>query len=190
MVSSCDTIRPWLPLAGEKWIESPSATTFNDSLHERFTMKLLLSLILAFGLIGCANTKNSELSKWSADTHEKAKSGEIKWSQYYIQLFENIEKADLGQSKGHALYVANNLITASQKYESGQISKEQFEGEQRSAKAYTANIEAQIQKEEEIRYSNGLDAMQNSFKQSQQYYQRQIDKQRTCTTYGNTTTCR
>ena len=40
------TLSPWLPLAGEKWIESPSATTFNDSLHERFTMKLLLLAFL------------------------------------------------------------------------------------------------------------------------------------------------
>ena len=40
----------WLPLAGEKWIESPPAITFFDSLHVRFNMvnKELLQDIFSY----------------------------------------------------------------------------------------------------------------------------------------------
>jgi len=152
---------------------------------------LLIALMLTF-LTGCAVVRQNELHKWSDANKSLAQSGQIKWSDYYTQLFDKIEEADLGIHRGPALQATNGLIASAKQYERGQITKEQFENAQRSAKAQVANARAAAiaNDDDDDAVSAGFNSMAGAFKQNQQYFQNKIDRQFTCTRNGNTTNCR
>jgi len=151
-------------------------------------MKHIITILALVLLTGCAAVRQSELVKWSDATKAMAQSGQIKWSDYYTQLFDKIEEADLGIHKGYSLQAANGLIDAAKQYENGQISKEQFEAAQRSAKAYVAQARSAIIANSDDGVSSGMNSMSNAFKQNAEYFQSQQRSSRTI--QSNQTTCR
>lgn len=111
---------------------------FVDRLHAQeqhsqfLTMKKILSILfVALVLFGCASPQQSaqmqELKRWQAQAKSNAESGRMKWSAYYSEYWERLnvmpphpQKTDLQQSLAE-------LIPIARQYESGQISKDQFE---------------------------------------------------------------
>lgn len=104
------------------------------------------TLIVAFLILlsGCAMQPQPvhPMVEWSRVNKPLAEQGKIKWSDYYKGLYQQgltlqspIQPAFLEQ--------VNNLIKRAQEYESGQITKDQFDGYRRDyqvtmAKAYQA----------------------------------------------------
>ena len=97
--------------------------------------KILSILFVALVLSGCASPQQSaqmqELKRWQAQAKSDAESGRMKWSAYYSQLWERLnvmppdpQKTDIQQSLAE-------IIPIARQYESGQISKEQFEDTRR-----------------------------------------------------------
>lgn len=95
-------------------------------------------------LAGCATTARQpspeylELQRYVAATKPLAQNGTIKWSDYYEGLYSR--QAAVG-APGEALAGINEALRAAQKYESGAISKEDFQYQQRAIRAQLVTMQ-------------------------------------------------
>jgi hypothetical protein len=147
-------------------------------------MKSLSKLIFIFfiftGLLsGCV--VDQALQKWSVENYAAAEAGKMPWSEYYLQFYKQAE-ASQQPNKGAMLGRINAMITLAKMYESGQITKDQFETGQRMAKAEQAIDDENAELQTRRAMAAGFKAMGDA------------NKSVTCSTYGYgnsaTTTCR
>lgn len=103
-------------------------------------MKKLIMLFMVFFLCSCANMQNNNVSKYAESNIKLAKAGEMKWSDYYKGLYDELSKIN-SNSKGEYLQLANTMIDASLDYENGKLTKDQFESIQRDAVAKGSMID-------------------------------------------------
>lgn len=155
-------------------------------------MKKLLLVCLISTLFGCAQMQYQHVNQYASTNLPLAKSGEMKWSDYYKGLFTEISKAG-GDGSGDLMSITNTLIDASYAYENGKITKEQFESVQRAAMADGNKVSAQVQANNAQRaqaaYANYLRS-QALQRQSQPVYQApQMPIRTNCFTNGAYTNC-
>lgn len=118
-------------------------------------MKLFI-LACAFALSGCAT--DLALTKWTEDNQVKAQAGSISWTDYYTQLYQRTEAANI-TGKGQALNRVNVMIAAARAYDAKQMSKEDFQNLQRIARAQQAIDEEAADNETRRRMAIGLNSM-------------------------------
>lgn len=123
---------------------------------------------------------------------EMAKSGQIKWSEYYNEVFTMFEKSNYSD-KGFMMQYLVTAISMAKKYESGQISADEFD-------LYRKQLSADITSVEETKRAQQQQAQReyDDETQRQLFIMRQNQNRRspqlncTTTTYGSTaqTNCR
>ena len=96
------------------------------------TMKKILStLFVALVLSGCASPQQSaqiqEHKRWQVQAKSDAQSGRMKWSAYYSELWERLNVMPPDSKNTDIQQSLVELIPVARQYESGQISKDQFE---------------------------------------------------------------
>lgn len=138
-------------------------------------MKAIATVVIAAALLaGCASPQVRELSMWVAATKEQAVSGQIKWSDYYKQLYQRVANLPIGTGgKPKYMEASSGLIDASLAYEAGKIDKEQFESAQRTAQNLIASEEQARATQSAAAWAAAMQNISNSYKQSSQYYQNQ-----------------
>lgn len=94
---------------------------------------LILAIVIT--LSACTHPAVKEIQTWSAQQKLLAESGQIKWSDYYKEMFKKFSDAPNFGGKGEAMELSNQLITASLAYEDGKLSKEEFDAIRRGALA-------------------------------------------------------
>jgi hypothetical protein len=111
-------------------------------------LKSCIIVILALSVVGCANPKVKQLRDWSGSAKELARSGQMRWSDYYKGLYDRV--VDLPEMQGKAFYLhgANLLLDSALAMEEGKISQQQFDSFQR------AMIAAESDYAERIRVQN------------------------------------
>jgi len=130
-------------------------------------------LFVVFAMVGCASPQVNELNAWADKALPQARAGEMKWSDYYMTLFERLSALPSHPDKGVNMQMASTMIKASQDYESGQLSKQQFDEAQRAVMAQSAAIEGQRGAESRARWAAALQKAGNDMTQSSQNYYRQ-----------------
>lgn len=99
--------------------------------------RLFLSLVTALLLIACASPQQraqvEDFQKWRANRHSQAQMGQIPWSLYYSELWSRMNSLPTDPQKPLMLETTARLIPLARQYESGQISKDQFEDARRIA---------------------------------------------------------
>lgn len=97
--------------------------------------RLLLSLITALFLTACASPQQraqvEDFHKWRENRHSQARTGQIPWSTYYSELWSRANSLPPDPQTPLVLETAAKLIPLARQYESGQISKNQFEDARR-----------------------------------------------------------
>lgn len=97
--------------------------------------RLLLSLIAALFLIACASPQQraqvEDFQKWRENRQSQARMGQIPWSTYYSELWSRMNSLPSDPQKPLMLATTARLIPLARQYESGQISKDQFEDARR-----------------------------------------------------------
>lgn len=162
-----------------------------------------LAIILLLLLAGCVNPAVKEIQDWSATNKPLVESGQMKWSDYYKEIYSRFEKLPNTAGKADGMQWANLLIQAAQLYESGAMSKDQFENFRRTvqvqqeqaaqaqraaaARAFGQAMGQGLQDYGNARYGPEATRAQQIPIQPVPTYQppRQTD----CTTYGNRTNC-
>jgi methionyl-tRNA formyltransferase len=148
-------------------------------------MRLLIALVLVLTLGGCAHLEAQKVSNWARQNKPLAESGQMKWSDYYTQLFDHIKAVpDNINGKGFYLQASATMIDAAKAFEEGRASKDEFDSFQRQMIAKEAEYQ------ESVRYRNAQQAMNaamvyNQFLQTQAM-QAQAWRSRpvNCTSYG------
>jgi hypothetical protein len=117
-------------------------------------MRKLLGLFLILLLTGCASPKNSKLEEfriWSNFNLQQAQLGKIKWSEFYSEGYQRMEQFNSSQEIAMTQRMLSELIPHARRFESGKISKEEFQDLQRSLMAqYRTEIQATKQKQQSI----------------------------------------
>ena len=96
-------------------------------------MKSIVAISLALALSGCAYQAQNDFMKWRDTTKAAAQRGEVKWSDYYIEGFNRLEPLVNQPGVRSSRRAFAELIPVAQKYEAGQITKEEFENAKRMA---------------------------------------------------------
>lgn len=99
-------------------------------------MKKIVAVLLCAALTGCGVMEIYRFEQWQADARPRADSGEMPWSEYYTQAFDEVSKLpDSYPGKGLAMLQSATLIDAARAMEAGQMPREEFFSLQRKAKA-------------------------------------------------------
>lgn len=89
-------------------------------------------------LAACVHPAIGEFNAWEKTEMPRAEKGEIKWSDFYKEAFSKIEKAPIVSNRASSMARYNLMIQASQLFEQGALSKEDFEYMQRTQAAEAA----------------------------------------------------
>lgn len=155
-------------------------------------MKKALLIIAMMALTGCATMETNKINTWAQGAKASAQAGNMKWSDYYTELYNRINALQYPvQGKGFYLQASATMIDISKAYESGKISKDEFDSAQRQMIAKEAEYQEQAQANNAARaqaaYSQFL------YNQAQQAKAWQARPSVNCTSYqmGNNvnTTC-
>lgn len=95
-------------------------------------MRFLVAVVLALVLAGCANPRMGAVQEWSDQQKALAEKGEVKFSAYYIELFDKLSAIGDFNGRAETLARLNRLIQAAELYEAGRIDKQGFDGIRRS----------------------------------------------------------
>ena len=94
-------------------------------------------------LLGCAHSGVQEIEAWAVATRPQAERGEIKWSDYYREMFQRISRGPNLVGKAAAMERADVLASAALAFEKGEISRDDFESVRRQvAMSAQRDIEA------------------------------------------------
>ncbi len=130
-------------------------------------IKFILILVL-LTLSSCAGVKTSS---YASSNLPLAKSGSMKWSDYYTGLYNSIETDNIS-NKGEILMLANEGIKMSLDYESGKITKEEFDYIQRNIKASATQLDGVATNTKRKAFADALkNAADNANAQSNAYRQ-------------------
>ena len=126
-------------------------------------MKKMVAMALVLALSGCANQAKNDFVQWRDATQSAAKRGEVKWSDFYIEAFTRLGQISNQPGVMSARRGFAELIPISQKYEAGQITREEFDNARRMASVTSderANQEyAEVQRQQAIQSQNINNAM-------------------------------
>ena len=163
-------------------------------------MKKLILLILISALISCSTTPpiKSAQTIYGESNFPLVETGQMKWSDYYIGLYESIASQP-NYTTGDILKVIDSQIDAAKDYEGNKITKEAFESKRRKARAELYRIDSEYElKMQTIEASNAKQPEPEPYKYKYKYKPIEYDYQLTtqkrpittrCNTYGNNTTC-
>jgi hypothetical protein len=97
--------------------------------------RLLLAIITALLLSACASPQQRAqvdgFIKWRENRQTQAQMGQIPWSTFYAELWSRLNSLPSDPQKPLMLETTARLIPLARQYESGQISKNQFEDARR-----------------------------------------------------------
>lgn len=121
---------------------------------------LLLSML---GMAGCASQQKQDLQDWASANKPLAESGQIKWSDYYKEIYKRVSAIPSQSGKAENLEWANLLIQASLLYESGALDKEGFDAVHRSVEIDAERQSAQRGAASRQAMSRALQNISNSY---------------------------
>lgn len=130
------------------------------------------------------------VKQWAQPAMQQARAGNIKWSDYYLELYERIKaiKSPV-DGKGFYLQASATMIDVSKAYESGRISKDEFDSTQRQMEAKGAEYDEQLRHQKSAEISNAYSQfLYNQSIQAQAWAARKPQFS-TCSQYGNTANC-
>lgn len=93
------------------------------------------AILLSFVLAGCATGPTPKMLEYKAYVSEnlpRAQRGDLKWSEYFTAVYS---KAAASNAPGSVLTQMNESIRTAQRYESGAITKEEFDHSRRATHA-------------------------------------------------------
>jgi len=129
-------------------------------------MKLSVIAAAALILLGCVHPQVAELKNWSNTAKSEAKAGDMKWSDYYKQLYERVDKLPEMQGKAFYLKASNVLIDAALAMEQGRVTRAEFESFQRSMKAAESEYNEMLRRQNAAAWAQAADAY-NRYLQTQ-----------------------
>jgi len=101
--------------------------------------KFAAAVALSLQLAGCAIFTETygiqEVDNWAARNEPLARSGKMKWSEFYGQYLERVSAAPV-ISQGPVVETLGIMVTASLFYERGRLGKADFESVQRIVRTY------------------------------------------------------
>jgi len=105
----------------------------------RILPRCAAAVALVIQLAGCAVFTETygiqQVDDWAAANEPLARSGKIKWSQFYTQYLEKVSATPV-ISQGPIVETLGIMVTASLFYERGHLSKADFESVQRIVRTY------------------------------------------------------
>ena len=118
-----------------------SAGPLSDFFNRRsLTAVALMAALLALGL-GCTSPRDGamdEFSRWHDNAHAQAQAGALGWSEFYKQSFDRLTALPSSLSQDRRLENTVLLLSTARKFESHEISAQQFAVER-------TDIETQLQ---------------------------------------------
>jgi hypothetical protein len=158
-------------------------------------MRALITFLVIVTLAGCATAPRYQptaADKYAEKNYTLAESGQMKWSDYYIGLYDNVSK-EPGPMGGEQLVVLSGLIDRSKDLENGKISQEEFDSVRRVAKGRFLQIESEHQmKMKQIEASRPAPepyVYQAPIRKSRTLPPVQMPRTTNCSTWGNQTNC-
>ncbi|PPC95213.1 MAG: hypothetical protein CTY33_00205 [Methylotenera sp.] len=158
-------------------------------------MKIIFALLAVITISSCAthSAPRSLVNDFHHANFAKVESGQMKWSDYYLGIYENI-KSQPSPTSGSQMLVVNGMIDSALEYETGKIDKDAFMSKRRSANAELTQIDAD--------YQTKLVEIQASRPTPEPYAYRpyirdtrpaletfKAPRQTNCSTYSNQTSC-
>lgn len=88
-------------------------------------------LMLVLVLSACASNPPEvqavdQMLEWRNTAHKQALDGSMKWSDYYIQYFDQMQALPPSPNKSVEMRMVSELIPTARKYEAGELTKDQF----------------------------------------------------------------
>ena len=118
-------------------------------------MKMLLLIASVLLLAGCTHPAVREFNAWAETEKPRAKRGEITWSQFYTEGYSRLEKAPTISGKAEAMERYSKAIQAAQLYETGDLTRDQFE-------AFQRNIDIEAERQAQVQDAASRRAMGNA----------------------------
>lgn len=146
--------------------------------------RILIAFMAVALLAGCGSAQKrqaSDLQLWAVGARAQAKTGEIKWSEYYKSLFNKLSEMNNG-SQTFLMELSSNMIDVSLMYEEGKIDKKTFESYERQAEISAQRGAAHQEQAQRAAWAASMQSLSRTFEQRAQFHQNQLNKQTTCTT--------
>ena len=118
-------------------------------------MKMILLVASVLLLAGCTHPAVREFNAWAETEKPRAKRGEIPWSQFYSDGYSRLEKAPTISGKAEAMERYSRAILFAQLYETGRITKDEFE-------AFQRDIDIEAEKQAQVQDAASRRAMGNA----------------------------
>lgn len=160
-------------------------------------MKRLLALLLIF-LTGCAAVPDPRVQaemEWAASMVAKVHAGQVKFTDYYREAIDRLSRLPPSPTIGIRTRAYANLLPAAVRYESGEITREQFDDMRRLARIQVNEEMAQLEAADRERRAEAWRNLSNQLMLQSQIQQQQQQQMRSihCNSYrsGNSvyTTC-
>jgi len=107
--------------------------------RSRYALSSAAAVALALCVCGCAIFTETygiqEVDNWVARNEPLAEAGRMKWSDFYVRYLEKVAATPV-ISQGPVVETLGILITASQFYEAGRVTREDFESVRRVVRTY------------------------------------------------------
>lgn len=129
-------------------------------------MKTIRIALLALFLSACIHPQVAQLREWANPAKEQAKAGNMKWSDYYKDLYSRVSALPEMQGKAFYLRGSNILIDAALAMESEKISRDQFDSFQREMIAAESEFVEKTKAQNAAAWAQAA-AVYNNFLQTQ-----------------------
>lgn len=140
----------------------------------RFLAVGIFSLFVAACAAPNSSGSIAEFLKWQSSTRAAAEQGTVKFSDYYVEMYDRLDKLPSGGERNVLQNASAKLIPIARKYESGAMTRTEFDDIRRIT-------DTQVRKELEDVASNRAAAIGQAMRSNEPIR---------CTTFGNSTTCR
>lgn len=116
-------------------------------------MKALFLALAVLALVGCEtmpqqqpDPRVSEFFEWRTAARKQAEAGQMKWSDYYTQSYDRIAELPNDPLAALDMQILSEMIPVARKFESGEITAEQFDDARRAARAKIRQATADLQR--------------------------------------------
>jgi len=152
-------------------------------------MKRIIAGLFMAALAGCV----TPIQQWADASLPLAEQGKMKWSEYYTRLFNEGLKSNIS-NKGPFLDRVNTMIQISLAYESGRISRQDFDSATRLNQAAQAVDDQSEQMRTAAIWAGAMQNVSNAYKQAAPVpvftpLPVSTQVQTNCTTYGGQMNC-
>ena len=107
-------------------------------------MKKLL-LIVVILLTACVASPITSLRQWERSNIAAAKSGDVRWADYYKSMYGFVEKMPDDSDKAELMRVVNIAIKMAEDYHQGVMTTSEFEAGQRNFDYYLTKLQSDAQ---------------------------------------------